>query len=542
MDTTAKKSYYRYPLLATIVLMLAVFACPAAFWFYGTGDVTLSLSPPCSSVYPGDRFTLDYATDSRRIPMWYSSDEDILTVDDEGILTAHAPGTALVTIACGAERAETLVQVREDPLQSGSGLFRRDDLVLTLGNTRSLADLGADFTWYSCDPQVFTVSDGGIVTAISAGAARIVATNGEITHLYGITATEDAIPGCFFLTSHNDFSLYPGFSSVCPVRWNGDAALFWYSSDENIAAVQDGIVEARHSGSCEITVTDGITAYSLPLTVGYSAAGMIDDERLHGDHIFLYDATEGKLLFSKGDLDERVYPASLTKLFTGYVAMQIIPENAAIIPGAELDTCPEDSSMAGLKKGVPVTRKELIAGLLLCSGNDAARTMAVTAGRILLDDNTAGTFTALYAFMDEVNRQARELGLTGTHFVTPDGYHDYGHYTTSNDLIRIAELALSEPTMAEIMSTVYYPVHFIDGTDMVWHTFVETMVPGNPYYCPYITGMKTGFTTPAGRCLITSAEFEGKTYIIGTLGCYESKYRNTDILHVLEDYVFQPKE
>lgn len=537
-STNHKRKWLLLGLIA--VLVLALFA--AGYWTfyrYCTRPPELSLYPADHNLYPGDRFTLRYTAPEHQTLQWDSSDHSVVQVDGDGGFTALSVGTVSVTLSCGDFSAATTITVQPDTCQNMDSLFDRNDFILTVGNSQKLLWDGDSTPVWSCSaPEIAKVDEEGNVTALSPGTAVVRATDGNASQLFGVTVTSRIVSGCFFTYDALPNPLPPGFSVLMPIRiWEGQDVQ-WFSSDESVATVKDGVVTALYKGECVIRVTDGTTTYAMPLTVGYTAAAMIAGGEYRGEHMFLYDYTEDTLLFSFGDMTERLYPASTTKILTSFVALQYIPEDAVIIPGEEIEYCPENSSMAGIEKGVPLTREELITAVLLCSGNDAARTMAVTAGRNIMDDPYLPWEEAIAVFMSRCNQQARALGAADTHFVTPDGYHDPEHYTTASDLLLFTKAAMEVDLITKIGGTHTYPFTLSDGTEQVWHTFVGMLCPEDPYYCPFITGLKTGFTTPAGNCLIATAEYCGKTYICATMGCETLEERYVDILMMLEEYVF----
>ena len=153
---------------------------------------------------------------------------------------------------------------------------------------------------------------------------------------------------------------------------------------------------------------------------------------------FVYDVQGDTFLAISGEADERIYPASITKLFTCYVAMQYLQPDTVLTVGDEMKKVALGSSVARLVKGDQLTVAQLTEGMLLPSGNDAAYVLAVNAGRIILDNPSASVNAAVNAFMDAMNDHAKAVGMTGTHFSNPDGIHRSKHYTTFADLALIS--------------------------------------------------------------------------------------------------------
>lgn len=242
---------------------------------------------------------------------------------------------------------------------------------------------------------------------------------------------------------------------------------------------------------------------------------------LTASHAFLYDVNTDSYLFLKGSMEERIFPASITKLLTAYVALQHLDSQRQVTVGSAIYTVPPDSSLAFLSVGDILTVEDLLHGMLLPSGGDAARVIAVETGRVISGRNGISDHDAIAVFMEEVNRQATALGMTGTHFVTPDGFHDPNHYTTMGDLLLLAKLSLEHPLIRKIVSTTEYTVTLSNGpntwrnTNMLLHKSSQ-----HPeFYRETAIGLKTGFTGAAGRCLLSAFIVNGETILSGVFGC-----------------------
>lgn len=221
----------------------------------------------------------------------------------------------------------------------------------------------------------------------------------------------------------------------------------------------------------------------------------------------VYDTRSKTYYYTTHDVSTRIYPASTTKLFTAYVALQYLDPDEIVIAGNELDFVAEDASVADIPKGSRVSVSTLIKGMMLPSGNDAAYVIACKAGRALAKNQNINADIALEFFMQEVNNQATRLGLLGTHFTTPDGYHRDDHYTTIQDLLRIAELALSNETIANAVQIPEETV-WLESVQTTWKNTNWLVRPDKPYYIPDAIGLKTGYTDMAGYVLLSA--FPGK--------------------------------
>lgn len=201
-------------------------------------------------------------------------------------------------------------------------------------------------------------------------------------------------------------------------------------------------------------------------------------------------------LLAGSDEDVRLPMASTTKIMTAMLALEHCDlEQMVTIPDAAVGV--EGSSMY-LARGETLCMEDLLYGLMLTSGNDAAVAIAIT---------VAGTVDA---FADMMNERALDIGCTDTNFVTPNGLHDENHYTTAQDLCRIACTAMQSETFKRIVSTEYYQTKTGDKT--------RTLKNKNRILWQYEggSGVKTGYTKKAGRCLVFSAQ-RGKTQLVGVV-------------------------
>ena len=258
------------------------------------------------------------------------------------------------------------------------------------------------------------------------------------------------------------------------------------------------------------------------------------DRTLTAEQAFVYDCQAGEFMYLTGSENEKVYPASITKLFTAYVALQYLQPETVLTAGDALDLVGVGSSVAEIAKGDQLTAEQLVEAMLLPSGNDAACILAVEVGRLLAEDDGLSASRAMQKFMDEMNAQAAANGMTGTHFTNPDGYHDSNHYTTHKDLVTIAKLAMETPA---VMKYAVVPSQEITlgGELKKWENTNQLVVPTSKYYCAYATGLKTGQTPSAGCCLLSSFDIEGNKYIIGVFGCPEIPDRFEDTLQLLDE-------
>lgn len=258
-----------------------------------------------------------------------------------------------------------------------------------------------------------------------------------------------------------------------------------------------------------------------------------EDRELTAKQAFVYDCQSGSFTFLKGKENDKVYPASVTKLFTAHVALQFLEPDQKLTAGDALDLVGAGSSVAEIEKGDVLSVQMLVEAMLLPSGNDASYMLAAAAGRVIKEDESLSASAAVAAFIKEMNAQARALGMTGTHFTNPDGYHEYDHYTTNADLVAIAKLAMENETVMKYAVVSQEDAVLGSGKTKQWKNTNALVDPKSEYYCPYATGLKTGQTPSAGSCLLSSFNVEGDQYIIGVFGCPEIEDRFEDTLQLL---------
>ena len=204
----------------------------------------------------------------------------------------------------------------------------------------------------------------------------------------------------------------------------------------------------------------------------------------------LMDADSGRLLYDKNG-EKRMLIASTTQLMTALVALeQGGLQQEITVTGGHMA---EGSSMY-LRPGEKLTLETLLYGLLLSSGNDAA--LAVT-------ECMGGTVP----FVARMNEKAAELGMENTHFANPNGLDDEAHYSTAEDMAKLAAAAMDDPVLRRVAST---KTARIGGRTLTNHNKLLSRVEG-------CVGLKTGYTRAAGRTLVSCAERDGVRLVAVTL-------------------------
>lgn len=294
----------------------------------------------------------------------------------------------------------------------------------------------------------------------------------------------------------------------------------------------------EQTGLAAPAVATTLSVQTEPTTVPTAESAVEPPDMSHSTakQVFVYDVDNDRMLYTMGDQDACIEPASLTKLFTAYVAMQYLDPGDMITVGEEVNWIAPDSSIAAVSEGCRLSAGMILQGMLMQSGNDAAYAIAVAAGRAIEDNQTLAAGPAYGVFISEVNRQLQALGLTNTHFANPDGYHDEDHYTTAGELLQIAKLAMAEPVIMEYCRIDQAVVRYESGEEYTWKNTNWLLREDSEYYCPEATGLKTGATSQAGMCLIACFETGETTLLIGVLGCEELEQRFADALFLFEHY------
>ena len=231
----------------------------------------------------------------------------------------------------------------------------------------------------------------------------------------------------------------------------------------------------------------------------------------------LVDLNTGRTVYEQ-DADERIYPASLTKIMTCLLALENGNlSDVVTVSASALEDLDIDSSVAGLQVGEQMTLENLLYCMMVVSGNDACNVIA---------EHIAGSITD---FVRMMNQRAYELGCLNTHFSNPHGLHDENHYTTAADMAKIAAAAMESDTFRSICSTaqVTIPATNLSGERTLSTT--NYMLPGsaNPGYAYEGTiGIKTGFTTPAGCCLVAACTKDGRTLLSVVFGAQKTYDEN----------------
>ena len=232
------------------------------------------------------------------------------------------------------------------------------------------------------------------------------------------------------------------------------------------------------------------------------AASASAEPALSAETAVLIDAVSGRVLYDRRK-DAHMYPASTTKIMTALVVLETVgPEEYTEVSE---NAAGQEGSSIYLKAGEKIRIKELLYGMMLRSGNDAAVAAAEAAGG------------SVEEFSDMMNQRAASLGLSNSHFVNPSGLQDENHYSSAYDLAMIAREALKNDVFREIAGTRTYQAER-EGVDSYKYFYNKNKTV---FQYDGATGVKIGYTMAAGRCLVASAKRNGTELIAVVLNDHD---------------------
>ena len=218
------------------------------------------------------------------------------------------------------------------------------------------------------------------------------------------------------------------------------------------------------------------------------------------------------LVIHEKNANQRKFMASTTKILTAICVIE--NSNLNDVVTVTCDTVGVEGSSIYLKAGEKLTVKELLYGLMLRSGNDCAETLAKFCGKTIEN------------FVKIMNETAKKIGAINSNFINPHGLHDDNHYTTAYDLALISSYAMKNDTFREIVSTKKIKISNTLG-DYDRILINKNKLLKNLDGC---TGIKTGFTKKAGRCLVSSCKKDGREFIVVVLNCPNMFERSKELL------------
>lgn len=241
-------------------------------------------------------------------------------------------------------------------------------------------------------------------------------------------------------------------------------------------------------------------------------------------HIGLYNAQTMECLYSQASTNH-IYPASLTKILTACTALKYVSSDTVFTVGTEQSLVSKGSSLCLIQPGHRLKLCDLLTGMLMCSGNDAAYTVAVNVARAVSGNANMSNSEAITYFSELMNNYARSLGATNSNFTNPDGWDDENQYSTVYDLAIISAHAIRINEIRSIVSSRSKYVVFESGENITWKNTNALLQPESKYYLPQAIGLKTGTTANAGNCLIAAVNIDGAEYIAIVIGCESDSAR-----------------
>lgn len=244
--------------------------------------------------------------------------------------------------------------------------------------------------------------------------------------------------------------------------------------------------------------------------------------------VMLVSLDTGEVIYSKAE-NERVYPASITKI----MVVTLMLESPIYNPQAKVAMSKEaqnlvlgtGSVVSNLKEGEEISQLDLVYYVLMSSCGDCAYLAALTYGETVEN------------FVDMMNKKAKELGLKGTHYQNPVGLHNEQNYTTAKDTYTLTRYALKNETFKTVCETVRYnvpPTNMHGARTLSTTNFLQDN--STNYYYVYAKGVKTGFTSESGRCLVSTASYNGYNYMCILFGCPNTEGKRHEFIESKELY------
>src|ERR687894_1270475 len=255
--------------------------------------------------------------------------------------------------------------------------------------------------------------------------------------------------------------------------------------------------------ACGALALTAVLFLVAPLSTFLALAQEVPELQITSTNYIAIDAETGEIYAQRG-AHERRAPASLTKIFTAIESIESAPPDMPVFT-SESDLVSEFASQVGFSPGEAFTVEELLYGMMLPSGNDAARALARGLGAEEGDTDEE----ALNRFLTRLNQRIRNMGLTDTQLVDPDGWGVPGHYSSAYDLAAFMMYALRYPRFVKAFSTLTYET--ADGS----YEFRNNNRMLRTYEA--IVGGKTGYDDDAGWCLINVAQRDGRRVIAVTM-------------------------
>lgn len=267
-----------------------------------------------------------------------------------------------------------------------------------------------------------------------------------------------------------------------------------------------------------------ISAFVLVSLMIFSlSAFAVEEPVVSASAALLVDADTGEVLYAKNE-DGKMYPASTTKIMVALLALENLELDEMVTASASaVSLLPPGHTNIGLLNGETLSVRQLLYGLMLASAGDAAN---------VLGERIAGSVDG---FITMMNNRALELGMESTNYMNASGAHDDLHYTTAYDTMLLAREAMKNEVFREIVKTDAYIIpateQYTEERRLLNTNHLVSKKKSGKYYYEYATGIKTGFTNNAKRCLVSSATKKGMNLICVVLG---AEAVNLDLMDFIE--------
>ena len=244
----------------------------------------------------------------------------------------------------------------------------------------------------------------------------------------------------------------------------------------------------------KILILSFLIVLFINLNIVYATDNNADAPEITSGAAILIDNKTNRVLYDK-NANERMFPASTTKIMTAILVLENCDLDETITASYDaLMSIPEGYVTAEIQGEEQFTVEQLLEMLLVHSANDAANVLAEYVGG------------SIESFISMMNTKVNELGLTNTHFTNPYGLQEDNHYTTAYDLAEIMQYCIQNDDFRRIAGSVSCSIPATNKSGVRSYTSTNQLIlPDSPNYYSYVTVGKTGFTTEAGRCLVSCA-------------------------------------
>ena len=243
----------------------------------------------------------------------------------------------------------------------------------------------------------------------------------------------------------------------------------------------------------------------LLLIIGIQSVSFASEVNLNSEAAILVEISTGRIIYEKNST-KKLYPASTTKILTAILVIENCNlDDLVTVRESALNNIPTGYVTCNLRVGEELSVKDLLYALMIPSANDAAYVLA---------EYVAGSVDNFSVMM---NDKAREIGCKTTHFVNPNGIHDDSHYSTAYDLYLLANYAMKNETFRNLVAVTEYTLPATEkypSKDRILQTTNELLNKNSRnYYYKNAIGIKTGYTSKAGNCLVAAASRDGLEFI-----------------------------